>query len=231
MADHHDIYQEQAEKYELLISREDFRKNILPCLQEKLSLDGLDVVELGAGTGRLTTLLCPLVKSIYAFDGSQAMLDVAGSKLAKSPWTNWKLEVGDHRMLTASDASADLVISGWSICYIVVDHPDTWQEDLEKVFLEIKRILKPHGKIILLETLGTGFEQPMTPAHLEDYYRYLESYGFTRSWFRTDYLFKDINEARFLAGFFFGEEIVEKMVSTTQGVLLPECTGIWYLSF
>ena len=58
-----EIYASRAPEYERLVSREDFAGNILKAVQEIRVLAGLDVVELGAGTGRLTCLLAPFVRS------------------------------------------------------------------------------------------------------------------------------------------------------------------------
>ncbi|OFZ80526.1 MAG: hypothetical protein A2603_13150 [Bdellovibrionales bacterium RIFOXYD1_FULL_55_31] len=44
---------------------------------------------------------------------------------------------------------------------------------------------------------------------------------------RTDYQFKDIEEAITLTRFFFGEAMADK-VKTNRSTVLPECTGVWY---
>ncbi len=226
--DHPEIYRSQAEQYEALVSREDYQGNILPALEKITPLSGKDVVELGAGTGRLTCQVAPLVKSIRAYDKSSHMLDVAVSKLQKSTLTNCKTAVADHRQVPAEDHSADVILSGWSVCYVVVDHPQTWQVEIDKVFCEMSRLLRPLGKIILIETLGTGFTQPTPPAHLVDYYAYLEAFGFQRTWIRTDYRFENFETARLLSSFFFGEEMISKIEMDGRGITLPECTGIWW---
>jgi len=230
MPDHPEIYQSQAKHYEALVSQEDHQHNIFPALQQIVQLDSLIVVEFGAGTGRLTCQLAPVVKFIHAFDISQHMLDVAIAKLEKSSLRNWRMEVGDHRKIPIEDGLADLVISGWSVCYIVDEHPVTWQLELEKVLSEMRRVLHPGGKIILLETLGTGFKEPEPPAHLIAYFQFLETQGFQSNWIRTDYLFENMETAKTLASFFFGEEITEKIEKTDLGFILPECTGIWLYS-
>jgi len=92
---------------------------------------------------------------------------------------------------------------------------------------EMKRILKPNGKIILFESLGTGNETPIQLEHLKDYYPWLDGAGFQNRWIRTDYQFESIEEAIDLASFFFGEEMAEK-VHERQSVILPECTGVWW---
>ena len=61
---------------------EDYEGNILKTLNVYLCpMQGAEVVEFGAGTGRLTRLLAPQVKHIRAFDEAQAMLDVAAQTL------------------------------------------------------------------------------------------------------------------------------------------------------
>ncbi|MRR32287.1 class I SAM-dependent methyltransferase [bacterium] len=227
MPDHPEIYRSQAEQYEALVSREDYQGNLLPALLKITSFNDKRVVEFGAGTGRLTIQIAPLVKSIQAFDISQHMLDLAAQKLTKSGLTNWHIQTADHRFIPAADRSAEVILSGWSVCYVVVDHPKGWQAEIDKVLAEMDRILVPGGKIILIETLGTGFEQPTPPDHLVEYYAHLESQGFSRSWVRTDYRFENIKIARDLSKFFFGNAMLEKIVSDTRGITLPECTGIW----
>jgi ubiquinone/menaquinone biosynthesis C-methylase UbiE len=227
MPDHPEIYRSQAEQYEALVSREDYQGNLLPALQKITTFNDMQVVEFGAGTGRLTTQIAPLARSIQAYDISQHMLDLAAQKLTKSGLSNWSIQTADHRHVPATDHSADVIVSGWSVCYVVVDHPQGWQTEIDKVLDEMGRILIPGGKIILIETLGTGFEQPTPPDHLIEYYAYLESHGFTRTWVRTDYRFETIEIARELSKFFFGEAMLEKIVSDSRGITLPECTGLW----
>lgn len=228
MPDHPEIYRSQAEKYEALVSREDYQGNLLPAIQKITPLNERTVVEFGAGTGRLTCQLAPLVKTIHAFDISRHMLDVAAAKLTQSGLHNWSLSVADHRQVEIEDHTADLVISGWSVCYVVVDHPQTWRVEIDKVLCKMDRMLIPGRKIILIETLGTGFSQPTPPDHLIDYYAYLETCGFSRTWIRTDYRFEAMEVAKSLSSFFFGDAMIEKIITDEQGITLPECTGLWW---
>ena len=70
------IYQSDGDRYEALIAREDYQGNILRAIEEILKVDGLDILDLGAGTGRLTLLLVSRAKSIRSFDASAEMLRV-----------------------------------------------------------------------------------------------------------------------------------------------------------
>ncbi|GMR10216.1 MAG: hypothetical protein BMS9Abin28_1037 [Anaerolineae bacterium] len=225
--DHREIYANHADQYELLISREDFESNISRKLKELETFDERDVIELGAGTGRLARLLAPAVRSIHAFDASPNMLEVAAAKLSDAGLRNWGVAAADHRNLPIADRAADIVISGWSMVYLVVWNESTWESELAKGLAEIRRILRPGGSIIILETLGTGHESPQPPENLVDYYSFLERQRFSSSWIRTDYRFESLEEAEEIVGFFFGEAMVEGIVHDGS-ITLPECTGIWW---
>jgi ubiquinone/menaquinone biosynthesis C-methylase UbiE len=185
------------------------------------------VAELGAGTGRLTCMLAPLVNSIIAFDASEQMLAVAAKKLTASGLKNWHLQVSDNRAVPVPDKAADIAISGWSVCYLVDWGEGDWRVEVSKALAEMERVLKPGGVTILLETLGTGFKTPTPPEHLREYYEFLAEYGFSNQWFRTDYEFHSIEEGNELAKFFFGEEMPEKIEKGSK-IILSECTGLWW---
>jgi ubiquinone/menaquinone biosynthesis C-methylase UbiE len=155
------------------------------------------------------------------------MLDVAVAKLEKGGLQNWRIGVADHRNLPVEDQVADIAISGWSICYIF-EYEEAWREELGKTLAEMKRVLRPGGTIIILETLGTGYETPHPPDDLKAYYAFLEEEGFSSTWIRTDYRFESLAEAEALTRFFFGEALAETVVNENL-VILPECTGIWWL--
>lgn len=222
-----EVYQQHADQYERMVQREDYQGNILSAIESYCALDGIDVVELGAGTGRITRLLVPYVKSIKAFDASAHMLETAEKSLREMGFANWSTEVADHRQVSVPDSSADLVVSGWSFCYLAVWGGDGWKSALEDGLKEIERILRPGGTVIILETLGTGSEKPNPPEHLGGYYNWLTESGFEHGWMRTDYRFESLEEAVELSTFFFGEELGQK-IREKNWQILPECTGIWW---
>jgi len=227
MSDHKIVYKEEAQNYQRLIAREDYQESLLPAIKEIVNPKNKDVIDLGSGTGRLACLLAPEAGSLFAFDLFPHMLGVAASRLGDQDSGEWLTAASDHRSVPLDEGSADLVISGWSFCYLVVWEEDDWEKSLEAGLQEIIRLLRKDGIAIIIETLGTGVESPDPPEKLQNYFQYLESRGFQRTWLRTDYQFQDQDEAVELAQFFFGEVILSKIGDEVKPIL-PECTGIWW---
>jgi ubiquinone/menaquinone biosynthesis C-methylase UbiE len=233
MRDHFQvIYASKAAQYDAMVSREDYEGNILPALEKIRPLTELEVVEMGAGTGRLTRLLSPKVKSIRAFDASQHMLDAARPTLEAIGTNNWTLLRADNRSLAAENDSADLAIAGWNFGHSTSWYVDYWTDIIGQFIQEMQRVLRPGGTAIILETLGTGSETPSPPNRkLKDYYEWLErEKGFESTWIRTDYRFNSVEEADHLTRFFFGDELADRIVREKM-LIVPECTGIWWKTF
>ena len=226
------IYANQADLYEKMVSREDQRGNIFSALNEIHPLHGMDVVEFGSGTGRLTRMLSVMVNRISAFDIAPAMLNEAHESLQITGMTNWALGVADNRQMPIANQSADVVIEGWSFAHTVGWSPDNWQDEINKMLAEMRRILRPRGTAILLETMGTGNKQPQPPNEgLAELYQWWErEHGFQYQWIRTDYQFESVEEADRLTRFFFGDALADRIVDE-QMTILPECTGIWWRRF
>jgi ubiquinone/menaquinone biosynthesis C-methylase UbiE len=219
------VYHHQAGLYQQMVDCEDYQGNLLPAIQAISPLEGKLILETGAGTGRLTTLLAPRARSIYAFDRSVHMLQMAKVRIDKYSFSQVFLGVAEHLHLPVAHARVDLLISGWSVCYVFLEGGSEWRRRLAQTLADFRRSLRPEGKLLLIETLGTGFEEPQRLPLLQPYFNYLEQYGFQMKWVRTDYRFDSLQQAHERIPFFFGEEMLEKM----QGDILPECTGLWWL--
>lgn len=210
-----------------MVGREDYQGNLLPAIVAIDTLHDKDVIELGAGTGRVTCLIAPLVRKMVAADISHHMLSLGKQRLEALALDNWHLSLESHLELPFATASTDLVIAGWSFCYAALDAKEQWVSALEQSLEEVRRVLHPGGKVILIESLGTGFETPNRPEVLVDYLAYLDGHGFESDWIRTDYCFADEAEAKDLTSFFFGDAPMP-MWEIEAGVIIPECTGLWW---
>jgi ubiquinone/menaquinone biosynthesis C-methylase UbiE len=222
------IYQEEAANYEAMVACEDYEQRLLPALAEIRDPENLDVIDLGSGTGRLAVMLASAARSMVAFDISPHMLAVARDRLRRLGGRTWLTGVADHRALPVGDAVADLAIAGWSMVYTVVWYEETWRRELSQALREMGRVLRPGGTQIIIETLGTGETTPNPPGDLLAYFDYLENEaGFQSTWVRTDYKFRSREEAQKLTGFFFGDAMIENLISDDPAIL-PECTGLWW---
>lgn len=227
MPDFATIYQHHADQYDRLVAREDYQGNILPSLQQITPCAGASVVELGAGTGRLTRLLAPFVHRIVAFDRSAHMLRMA--QHTTNVWGHVSCIVADNAQLPVVSAQADLALAGWSFGHATEWEPTHWRERIGAALAEMRRVVRPGGVMIILETLGTGRNTPEPPsAELATYYAWLEqAHGWQRRWIRTDYRFTSVDEANMLTGFFFGAPSPSQLQPDGRAIV-PECTGIWW---
>lgn len=219
------IYATRAADYDAMVSREDVDHNLLPALIRAGLTENARVAEFGAGTGRLTRLIAPLVSELEAFEASPHMIQHARLVPARK---RLSLSVADNNSLPLPSGWADAAIEGWSFGHATGWHPDRWRDEIGLALAEMRRVTRPGGAMILLETLGTGSEEPAPPNDaLAEFYSWLENEkGFIREAVRTDYQFESVEEADRLTRFFFGDELADR-IRRENITRLPENTGIW----
>lgn len=223
------IYREHADEYDRLVNAEDCDHQLLPAIEHLAPLKAASVLEVGAGTGRVTRLLVANGARVMGVDQSAAMLTVARKHLAAINNSGWPLACADGFSVPVASGWADLAIAGWVFGHQREWNPSGWQKSVKTGLDEMARALKPGGVLIIIETLGTGSETPAPPTlGLAEYYQWLETaQGFTRESLRTDYQFTTIDEAATVTGFFFGEDFATR-VQRESWLRVPECTGLWW---
>jgi SAM-dependent methyltransferase len=229
MSDAREVYLRYPEEYDALVRCEDRDGNLLRAIRGLVSLEGADVVEFGAGTGRLTMLLSPHVLSIRAFDNAAAMVEVARRKFVETGAQNIAIEIADNARVPVPDATADIAVAGWTYGHQTVWSASGWRAPIEAALDEMIRVLRPGGTAVVIETLGTGHTTPFEPPRaLGRYYDLLaRDYGCDRIWIRTDYEFPSAPEGERLIERFFGAERARRFAAM-GGTTLPECTGLWW---
>ena len=100
----------------------------------------LIVADLGCGTGPLAAELAKYVKQVIAVDSSAAMLKAAQKRLEGVD--NVELRRGDLESLPIDDATCDAVIILLVLTYVA---------DPVAAISEARRILKPGGKVVLVD--------------------------------------------------------------------------------
>ncbi len=223
------IYASRAAHYDALVSCEDYQGNLAKTLQEIHSFDGQKIIDVGAGTGRVTRLLAPYAQCITAVDISLHMLQQACTQLSSTKFDNWETAVADARYLPFKQQTFDIALAGWALGHSVGWYPQTWQTEIEYAINGMLRLLRSDGLLVLIETMGTGTQTAGPPKPgLAAYYAWLENdLGFAHVTIPTDYRFTSVKQAIDLTQFFFGDALAAK-IQQEQLTILPEFTGIWW---
>lgn len=227
--DFKEIYQTGADGYDALVGAEDADGNLSPALTDIMAIDGRRVVEVGAGTGRVTRLLSDAGATVTATEFSAAMLDVADRSLGARDTV--QLCQADAMALPIRDGAADVAVAGWVLGHQCEWAPNRWRDTIGTAIDEMVRVTGSDGStgaVIIIETLGTGHTEPFDHEDLRRYYDWLEGdLGFSATWIRTDYEFPDVETAAAVTGDFFGQEMAD-LVRRDGLNRVPECTGIWW---
>ncbi len=134
-----DRYQRIAPKYDRMV--ENSERRYTPWRKELWSkVKGPHILEVGVGTGR-NMLYYPPGLQIIAIDVAPGMLIQAQYRAAYLK-LNVGLQVGDVQALEFPDNSFDSAVATFVFCS--VPNPISG-------FLELKRVVKPRGQILLLE--------------------------------------------------------------------------------
>lgn len=107
------------------------------------------IIDLGTGTGRMLALLSGRAREAEGLDLSHQMLTLARSQLSEAGITQARVRQGDVTATPFDTASADIVIVHQVLHYL---------EEPEKVVREAGRILKPGGKLIIVDFASHNHE-------------------------------------------------------------------------
>jgi ArsR family transcriptional regulator len=113
----------------------------------------LVIADLGAGEGTMSELLARRAKRVIAVDNSEKMVEY-GSDLARSHGVkNLEYRLGDLESLPIAKSEVDVAIFSQSLHH--AQHPAS-------AMTEAHRILKPGGRVIILDLLKHHFEEART---------------------------------------------------------------------
>lgn len=112
-----------------------------------------ECVDLGAGTGFVTTALAPLVSSVLAVDISAAMAATLLRRATDAGLANVSAEVADLARLSLPPGCADLVVSNYALHHLT--NPE--KRDL---VARAAHWLRPGGRLVIADMMfGRGVSQ------------------------------------------------------------------------
>jgi ubiquinone/menaquinone biosynthesis C-methylase UbiE len=110
-------------------------------------------VDLGAGTGFVTTALAPLVSSVLAVDISSAMTRSLAERAAQAGLANVSTRVADLKDLRLPPDSVDLIVSSYALHHLV-------NTDKRELVARAARWLRPGGSLVIADMMfGRGGTQ------------------------------------------------------------------------
>ena len=110
----------------------------------------LVIADLGAGEGTFSQLLARRAKKVIAVDNSEKMVEYGMELARKHGVKNLEYRKGDLESVPLKDASVDLAFFSQSLHH--AQHP-------ERAVAEAWRILKPGGRIVVLDLMRHSYEE------------------------------------------------------------------------
>lgn len=132
---------EMAEKQERMAQTKDMVRQRAELMRALSPKPNEIILELGSGNGIFTRDLLEVVKPggrIVGLDSSEAMLSMAGHICPDGEFV-----FGDAQDLPFEDASFDAVVAAQLFCFL---------EDVDRALSESFRVLKPQGRVVILDT-------------------------------------------------------------------------------
>ncbi len=108
------------------------------------------IADLGAGEGAFALLLAQSAKKVIAVDTSAKMIEVGREQALRHGVKNVEYRLGDMEEVPIEDAEADLVFFSQSLHHAL--HP-------ERAIQEAWRILRPAGRVAILDLVKHRFEE------------------------------------------------------------------------
>ena len=200
-----EVYKSKTDVYEEFCEAEDYLKKIekflLPKIKNKVVLD------LGCGNGKYAKVFAPHSKKYFALDISKEQIKLAKIKTRKIK--KIKFITTSAEKIPLKNNSIDVVIALWVL--IVVEG----FKRKKQILREIERVLKPNGKMWIIENDSKGKFEEMR-GHIKKtvkYNEWLKNQKFKEKKIKTYIKFNNLDKAKRVFRKIWGKAISNKLKS------------------
>ena len=184
---------EKPELFEIERRCMDRDGKVIDYLQNKLPFG--KILDIGAGNGYTAEKLQHPKRQIIALEPDSKMIDTSKDLF----WVK-----GVAQYLPFHDKMFDAVYSTWAFFF-----PDMGAEMIDRGVNEIERVIKPDGKIFIIDNAGNDEFSSFTERYIGNEnqdFDYWGKKGFKKTIINTHFKFDSVAEAQKLLGFYFGEK-------------------------
>jgi len=136
-------FDKEAASWDENPARVKLAKDVADAISKQIILTSdMNAADFGCGTGLLTTLLQPLVRSVVGIDSSQGMLDIFNTKIAKLKLTNVSSLLFDFDKGDTLAGNYDLIVSNMTLHHV---------REIIPLFRQFYNITAPAGYLCIAD--------------------------------------------------------------------------------
>lgn len=207
-----------------LLLHNGFTGKDIELIRSDCDLGNSDVLEVGCGTGRITSALAPSCNHILGIDSNDRLLRIARKNSFKSGLQNVQYQLMNAESLDVEDESVDIVLFPWVL--------QQMSEPIHAV-QEAHRVLKPNGLVYVIGRTDGDYDwiinQFVEKPKIDNCFSYEEPLKLVFSRYSKVrerifyYYFSDFNEAtaalKFALSEWYSIELNNEGIRRLQGLL------------
>jgi SAM-dependent methyltransferase len=201
---------DQMALFDLLAQAIDPQQLVPAAMTTLAPVEGLDLLDIGAGIGDRTVPYAQLAAHVFALEPAPSLLPILRGRVKSSGATNVTILPNSVEAIPLEDASVDVAYAAWSYFF----GPGS-----ERGLSEVERVLRPGGTLLVVQNYGRDeLAQAWTPdeAECENWTTWFDKHGFACDIVETVWRFSSPEEALSVLEFLWGERARTYVLQTDK---------------